>query len=222
MEYERQRSGLIKALREQNVSERTLAAMKKVPRHLFVPSVHTSSAYVDSPLPIGHAQTISAPHMVAMMCDLLELEKGQKILEIGSGSGYNAAVMAEIIGQKGQIYSIERIEKLADFARENLEKAGYSNVEVILSDGSLGLPEHAPYDRISVTASAPDTPTPLIEQLKPGGIMVLPEGESYQRLFIIRKSPDGEVTKQDIGGVIFVPLIGQHGFNLYDSHRGQR
>ncbi|MEZ5335738.1 MAG: protein-L-isoaspartate O-methyltransferase [Methanolobus sp.] len=222
MEYERERSSLIKSLGEQGVSEKTLKAMKKVPRHLFVPSIHTSHAYVDSPLPIGHAQTISAPHMVAMMCDLLELEEGLKILEIGSGSGYNAAVMAEIIGSKGHIYSIERIDKLAAFARENLEKAGYPNVEVILADGSLGLPGHAPYDRISVTASAPDTPLPLIEQLKPGGIMVLPEGEGYQCLYIIRKSLDGEVSKKNCGGVVFVPLIGHHGFNFYDSHRGKR
>lgn len=222
MEYERERTILIRSLEEKGVSEITLKAMKKVPRHLFVPSIHTSSAYVDSPLPIGHAQTISAPHMVAMMCDLLELEEGQTILEIGSGSGYNAAVMAEIIGKKGHIYSIERLDRLAEFARENLQKAGYSNVEVILGDGSLGLPENAPYDRISVTASAPDTPTPLIEQLKPGGIMVLPEGEGYQRLYMIRKSLDGEVTKQDWGGVIFVPLVGHHGFNPYDNRRGKK
>jgi len=222
MEYERERAILVRALAEKGISERTLSAMKKVPRHLFVPSIHKSRAYVDSPQPIGHAQTISAPHMVAMMCDLLELEEGQKILEIGAGSGYNAAVMAEIIGKKGKIYSIERIEKLAVFAQKNLEEAGYSNVEVILADGSLGLPEHAPYDRISVTASAPDTPKPLIEQLNPGGIMVLPEGEGYQRLYIIRKSLDGEITKQDWGGVIFVPLVGHHGFNLYDNRRGKK
>ncbi|WMW21615.1 protein-L-isoaspartate O-methyltransferase [Methanolobus mangrovi] len=222
MEYERKRALLVKSLKEQNISDKTLSAMMKVPRHLFVPSVHMSQAYVDSPLPIGHAQTISAPHMVAMMCDLLELQEGQKVLEIGAGSGYNAAVMAEIIGQKGKIYSIERLEKLAVFAWENLERAGYSNVEVILGDGSLGYPDHAPYDRICVTASAPDTPKPLIEQLKPGGIMVLPEGEGYQRLYIIRKSMDGEVTKQDWGGVIFVPLIGHHGFKIYNSRRGQK
>lgn len=221
MEYKRERSDLINSLKHQGISEKTLAAMKKVPRHLFVPSVNMPQAYVDSPLPIGDAQTISAPHMVAIMCDLLELEPGQKILEIGTGSGYNAAVMAEITGSKGHIYSVERIEKLADFARQNLKKAGYPDVKVIQGDGSLGLTEHAPYDRIAVTASAPDTPAPLIEQLKPGGIMVLPEGDSYQHLYIIRKFPDGRVSKQDRGGVIFVPLIGQHGFNLYNSHRGK-
>ena len=222
MEYERKRALLVKSLKEQRISDKTLNAMRKVPRHLFVPPVHRSQAYDDNPLPIGRAQTISAPHMVAMMCDLLDLQEGHKILEIGSGSGYNAAVMAEIIGKKGKIYSIERLEPLANFARENLKNTGYSNVEVILSDGSLGYPEQAPYDRISVTASAPETPKPLLEQLKPGGIMVLPEGEGYQRLYIIRKSMDGKITKQDWGGVIFVPLIGQHGFKIYDSHRGDK
>ncbi|WP_094227494.1 protein-L-isoaspartate O-methyltransferase [Methanolobus psychrotolerans] len=219
MEYERERSHLVKSLKEQGISERTLKAMKKVQRHLFVPSIHTSRAYVDSPLPIGHAQTISAPHMVAIMCDLLDLQDGQRILEIGTGSGYNAAVMAEIIGKKGHIYSIERLEPLANFARRNLEKTGYSNVEVILADGSGGYPEHGPYDRICVTASAPETPKPLLEQLKPGGIMILPEGEAFQNLFIVRKSMSGEITKENRGGVIFVPLVGDYGFNMFTGHR---
>lgn len=218
MEYERERSNLVRSLRERRISERTLRAIAKVPRHLFVPSIHRSHAYVDSPLSIGYAQTISAPHMVAMMCDLLELQEGQEILEIGTGSGYNAAVMAEIVGRKGKIYSIERIEKLAISAREKLEKAGYSNVEVILDDGSLGHAEHAPYDRICVTASAPDTPKPLVEQLKRGGIMVLPEGETYQNLYVIRKSMDGEITKENRGGVVFVPLVGDHGFNTFTGN----
>ncbi len=219
MEHERERSLLIRSLREQGVSERTIKAMRKVPRHMFVPSVQTKHAYVDTPLPIGYAQTISAPHMVAMMCDLLELEEGIRILEIGAGSGYNAAIMAEIIGKEGQIYTIERVEKLAIFAKENLKNAGYSNVEVIHGDGSLGYPEHAPYDRICVTASAPDTPRPLIEQLKPGGTMILPEGETWQRLYVVRKSMDGNITKEDMGGVIFVPLVGDHGFNMFTSHK---
>ncbi|WP_407355065.1 protein-L-isoaspartate O-methyltransferase [Methanolobus sp. WCC5] len=219
MEYERERSNLVRTLRERRISERTLKAISKVPRHLFVPSIHISHAYVDSPLSIGYAQTISAPHMVAIMCDLLELQEGHEVLEIGTGSGYNAAVMAEIIGKKGRIYSMERIEKLAKSASESLEKAGYSNVDVILGDGSLGYPEHAPYDRICVTASAPDTPKPLVEQLKKGGIMVLPEGDTYQNLYVIRKSMDGEITKENRGGVVFVPLVGDHGFNAFTGNR---
>ena len=214
MEYERERKKLVNALREYRISEKTLNAMNKVPRHLFVPSVQIANAYVDHPLPIGYAQTISAPHMVAMMCDLLELHEGLTILEIGAGSGYNAAVMAEIMGTKGKIYSIERLEKLSVFAQDNLKKAGYSNVEIICADGSLGLPEHAPYDRICVTASAPCTPLPLVEQLKPGGIMVIPEGKAYQRLYRIKKDMEGNITKEDCGGVIFVPLVGNHGFNM--------
>ncbi|MDK2938905.1 MAG: protein-L-isoaspartate(D-aspartate) O-methyltransferase [Methanolobus sp.] len=219
MEYERERKKLVNSLREYNISEKTLKAMKKVPRHLFVPSIQIANAYVDHPLPIGYAQTISAPHMVAMMCDLLDLQEGLKILEIGAGSGYNAAVMAEIIGSKGEIYSIERLEKLSVFARGNLKKAGYTNVEIICTDGSLGLPEHAPYDRICVTASAPCTPLPLIEQLKPGGIMAIPEGKRYQRLYRIKKDMDGNITKEDHGGVIFVPLVGDHGFNMLCGDR---
>ncbi|MBP1909689.1 protein-L-isoaspartate O-methyltransferase [Methanolobus bombayensis] len=215
MEYERERKKLVNALREYNISERTLNAIKKVPRHLFVPSVQIANAYVDHPLPIGYAQTISAPHMVAMMCDLLDLQEGQKILEVGAGSGYNAAVMSEIIGTKGRIYSIERLEKLSVFAQENVKKAGYSNVEIINADGSLGYPEHAPYDRICVTASAPCTPQPLVEQLKPEGTMILPEGKRYQRLYIIKKDIEGNITKEDRGGVIFVPLVGDHGFNMF-------
>ncbi len=219
MEYERERTNLVKSLRERRISERTLDAIWRVPRHLFVPSVHASNAYIDKPLNIGHAQTISAPHMVAMMCDLLELCEGQNILEIGAGSGYNAAVMAEIVGKTGNIYSIERIEKLADFAREKLIRAGYSNVEVILGDGSIGYPQQAPYDRICVTASAPETPKPLLEQLKNGGIMVLPEGETYQDLYLIKKSMDGKITKKNVCGVIFVPLLGEHGFNVFMGNR---
>ncbi|MDK2824937.1 protein-L-isoaspartate(D-aspartate) O-methyltransferase [Methanolobus vulcani] len=219
MEYERERKKLVNSLRKYNISERTLKAMNKVPRHLFVPSIQIANAYVDHPLPIGYAQTISAPHMVAMMCDLLDLHEGLKLLEIGAGSGYNAAVMAEIMGKKGEIYSIERLEKLAVFARDNLKKAGYSNVEIINGDGSLGLPEHAPYDRICVTASAPCTPVPLVEQLKPGGIMVIPEGKSYQRLYLIKKDMDGNIIKEDRGGVIFVPLVGNHGFNMLCGDR---
>jgi protein-L-isoaspartate(D-aspartate) O-methyltransferase len=214
MEYERERKRLVNSLKEYNISEKTLKAMNKVPRHLFVPSIQIAEAYVDHPLPIGYAQTISAPHMVAMMCDLLDLHEGQTILEIGAGSGYNAAVMAEIMGKKGNIYSIERLEKLAVFAQDNLKNAGYSNVEILCADGSRGLPEHAPYDRICVTASAPCAPLPLIEQLKPGGIMVLPEGKRYQRLYLIKKDMEGNIIKEDRGGVIFVPLVGDHGFNM--------
>ncbi|MDW7732878.1 MAG: methyltransferase domain-containing protein, partial [Methanolobus sp.] len=136
MEYARQRAQLVNTLKGYGISDKVLDAMRRVPRHLFIPEVHRNSSYVDTPLIIGYAQTISAPHMVAIMCNLLELEKGLKVLEIGAGSGYNAAIMAELVGSKGRIFSVERLEPLARFARDNLERTGYKNVEVILADGT--------------------------------------------------------------------------------------
>ncbi|WP_406660451.1 protein-L-isoaspartate O-methyltransferase [Methanolobus sp. ZRKC3] len=214
VEYEEERALLIESLKRHGISERVLSAMREVPRHLFVPENRRNQAYVDSPLPIGHSQTISAPHMVAIMCDLLDLKEGQKVLEIGAGSGYNAAVMSRLVGNTGMVYSIERIEALADFAQNNLMNAGYNNVKIILDDGSLGYPQEAPFDRICVTASAPDTPQPLVDQLRSGGLMVIPEGDSYQQLFAIKKKADGTVTKEEWGGVIFVPMIGKYGFDV--------
>lgn len=214
MEYARQRARLVSSLKNYGISENVLDAMRKVPRHLFVPEVHRDSAYVDTPLCIGYAQTISAPHMVAIMCNLLELKKGYKVLEIGAGSGYNAAVMAELVGKEGKIYTVERIEQLVKFARANLDKAGYDNVEVILADGTLGYPQEAPYDRICVTASAPGTPRALVDQLKSGGLMAIPEGDIYQHLYLLKKQEDGGVVKRDWGGVTFVPLIGEDGFSF--------
>lgn len=212
MEYARQRTQLVRSLKNYGISDKVLDAMRRVPRHLFVPEVHRDRSYVDTPLAIGYAQTISAPHMVAIMCNLLELEKGLKVLEIGTGSGYNAAIMAELVGSKGRIYSVERLEQLVRFARDNLEKTGYKNVEVILADGTLGYPQEAPYDRICVTASAPCTPRALLEQLKTGGLMAIPEGDMYQHLYLLKKEDNGSIVKKDWGGVNFVPLIGKDGF----------
>jgi protein-L-isoaspartate(D-aspartate) O-methyltransferase len=164
------------------------------------------------PLDICHGQTISAPHMVAIMCELLELSEGHKVLEIGSGSGYNAAVMGELVGKSGHVYTVERIEPLMHFARENLKETGYNNVTVILEDGSMGYSGYAPYDRISVTCAAPHIPEPLLEQLKPGGIMVIPVGNYSQELIRIKKDGEGNIHKEKKGGVVFVPLIGKYGF----------
>lgn len=166
---------------------------------------------MDEPLPIGEGQTISAIHMVGIMAELLEVEEGMKILEIGAGSGYHAAVLAELVGDNGVIYSIERIPKLAEMARRNLERAGYKNVIVLVGDGSRGLPEEAPFDRISVTAAAPKIPEPLMEQLKDGGIMVIPVGRVFQELKVVRKRRN-DVIVETWGGVSFVPLVGEHGF----------
>lgn len=214
MEYARKRSQLVNSLRKTGVREEVLNAMQKVPRHLFIPEAHVDSAYVDTPLSIGHGQTISAPHMVALMCNLLELKEGLKVLEIGAGSGYNAAVMAELVGSQGKIYSLERIEPLFLFAQANLKRTGYPNVEVIHRDGSLGYEQEAPYDRICVTAAVPALPQVLVAQLKPGGLIVIPEGEAYQCLYLYRKGPDDSMEREDWGEVFFVPLIGEHGFRF--------
>jgi len=203
------RDQLLKSLAG-SVRDSVLSAMAAVPREVFVPEGLAGQAYDDTPLPIGCRQTISAPHMVAIMCDLLDLEAGMTVLEVGGGSGYHAAVMAVLVGPQGHIYSLERISELVSSARRNLEKAGISNVTVIEGDGSLGLPEHAPYDRISVAAAAPRVPQALQEQLKPGGRMVLPVGSDYQRLLVVTRK-NGFFVEEKMG-VIFVPLIGEQGY----------
>jgi protein-L-isoaspartate(D-aspartate) O-methyltransferase len=208
--FEEERKKMVEYLRVHNVSEKVLAAMKKVPRHLFLPEDTIDHAYEDRPYTIGYSQTISAPHMVAIMCDLLELREGLTVLEIGTGSGYHAAVIAELIGD-GHVYTVERIKRLAEFARENLREAGYSNVTIIVGDGTLGLPDHAPYDCISVTCAAPSSSSPLTDQLKVGGRMIIPVGKTFQDLYLIKKK-DG-LQKEKKMGVIFVPLIGKYGFH---------
>jgi protein-L-isoaspartate(D-aspartate) O-methyltransferase len=193
------------------LEDKVREAMLRVPRHKFVPKYEQKEAYIDSPLDIGHGQTISAPHMVAIMCELLELSEGHKVLEVGAGSGYNAAVMGELVGINGHVYTVERIESLANFARENLRKTGYKNVTVVLEDGSMGYSLCAPYDRIAVTCAAPYIPEPLLEQLKPGGIMVIPVGNYFQELIRVKKDSKGNIHTESKGGVAFVPLIGKHG-----------
>lgn len=209
MEFEAQRDGLIEELRLLGISERVLDAMRRVPRHLFVPESEWKYAYADYPLPIGWGQTISAPHMVAIMCDLLDIRDGMKTLEIGAGSGYHAAVMAMLAGS-GHVYAVEVIEGLAEFARRNLKKAGITNVTVVSGDGSLGLPEYAPYDRINVACAAPDILDTLTDQLKSGGKLVIPVGRYFQELYLVTKV-DG-LKKEAKGGVVFVPLVGKKGF----------
>jgi protein-L-isoaspartate(D-aspartate) O-methyltransferase len=196
-------------------SKRVEEALLKVPRHLFVPPDVRSQAYRDTPLPIGDGQTISAPHMVAVMAEALELSEGHRVLEIGAGSGYNAAVMAELVGPSGKVITLERHPSLAEKASRVLLEAGYSNVQVVVGDGSLGYPEEAPYDRISVTCGAPRVPEPLAEQLRDGGIMLIPVGGlEYQSLLRFRKL-GGRMLSEDLGSVVFVPLIGEKG------HRSQ-
>ncbi|MDH4123001.1 MAG: protein-L-isoaspartate O-methyltransferase [Thermoplasmata archaeon] len=188
-------------------------AMMKIPRENFVPRDLLTEAYIDTPLPIGKGQTISAPHMVAIMLEELMLEQGQKVLEIGAGSGYHAALTAELVSPGGFVYTIERIPELVGFARANIEKAGYGNcVEVIEGDGSKGYPENSPYDRIFVACGAPDLPKPLISQLAEDGVMLVPVGGRYFQDLIRARKKKGKLLTENRGGCVFVPLIGEYGY----------
>ena len=188
-----------------------LAAMEAVPRHLFVPPAQRTAAYEDHPLPIGLGQTISQPYIVAVMTELLGSRPGDRVLEIGAGSGYQAAVLASIVSL---VISIERIPDVAGLARSNLATVGVSNVRVVLGDGTLGLPEDAPFDGVIVTAATPEIPPPLIEQLANGGVLVAPVGgRGVQELVRIKKTRDG-IDRTGHGGVCFVPLIGEFGWSV--------
>ena len=188
--------------------ERVMAVMARVPRHEFVPADQVASAYRNRPLPIGHGQTISQPYIVALMTDLARVEPGHKVLEIGTGSGYQAAVMAHLARE---VYTIEIIEPLGRQAGQRLQALGYANVRVRLGDGYHGWEEHAPYDAILVTAAASHVPPPLIRQLKAGGRMVIPVGASFmvQQLMLVEKNLDGSISTRQILPVNFVPLTGQ-------------
>jgi protein-L-isoaspartate(D-aspartate) O-methyltransferase len=192
------------------INERVIDAMAAVPRELFVPPPLRARAYDDIPLPIGYGQTISAPHMVAIMCDLLDLREGLKVLDIGGGSGYHAAVIARLVGPQGHVYSIERRPELMDQAKRSLQEAGITNVTIKMGDGSIGLLEHAPYDRINVAATAPSVPEPLKMQLRPGGKMVIPIGTGIQDLVLVTRKNGFAI--EDKLPVAFVPLIGKYGF----------
>ncbi|MHA1274357.1 MAG: protein-L-isoaspartate O-methyltransferase [Promethearchaeota archaeon] len=223
MSFKEKRKKLVEKLKKRNIlsKQEVIEAMLKVPRHKFIPAKAIHSAYIDSPLSIGSGQTISAPHMNAMMCEYLELKEGDKVLEIGTGSGYHAALCAEIVAPEGSqnpghVFTIERIEKLAEKAKKALEETGYKNrVTVILGDGTLGYLKEAPYDKILVTAASPEkVPPPLKEQLNEGGILCIPAGSrSYgQNLYVVYKK-GGKYKQKHITGVRFVPLIGKYGFD---------
>jgi protein-L-isoaspartate(D-aspartate) O-methyltransferase len=185
-------------------STRVLDAMRKVPRHLFVPMALERRAYDDSPLPIGSGQTISQPYIVGSMTDLLAVSPGIKVLEIGTGSGYQAAILAET---GARVWSIEIVPGLAAQARVLLERLGYRQVTLRTGDGYAGWMEEAPFDRIIVTAAPPEIPDALVEQLKPGGRMVVPVGREYQELVVIEKAMDGRVRKRVEYPVMFVPMV---------------
>jgi protein-L-isoaspartate(D-aspartate) O-methyltransferase len=214
---------LVRKLIRDNVlhSKRIINAMKNVPRMLFLPERSIEYSTIDAPLPIGHGQTASAPHMVAIMNEALQLETGHHVLEVGAGCGWHAATIGEIVApidaprsDRGHIYTVEIVQDLAKIARENIMRNGLGDrVTVIHGDGSLGYAERSPYDRILVTAAAPDIPPPLVNQLKIGGLLVIPIGSihMFQTLIRITKDADGNLTKENLGGVAFVPLTGSFG-----------
>lgn len=187
---------------------RVLEAMETVPRHEFVPDDHLSMAYSDGPLPIGYGQTISQPYIVAVMTELLELDPEDRVLEIGTGSGYQAAILAELVDE---VYTMEIIPELAELARERLDRLGYGGIHSVNADGYYGWEEYAPYDAIIVTAAPDHIPQSLVEQLKDGGCMVIPVGPVgwYQTLWLITNE-GGETEYHNKGGVQFVPLTGEH------------
>jgi protein-L-isoaspartate(D-aspartate) O-methyltransferase len=189
--------------------ENVLEAMAQVPRELFVPEPERVRAYADAALPIGHGQTISQPYMVARIAEALALRQGELVLDVGTGSGYQAAVLAEL---GARVVTIERIPELAERARENLAAAGYGDVEVRVGDGTLGVPERAPFDAIAVAAAAPGFPQTLYDQLRPRGRLVVPVGgQRAQRLEVIVRSPEGPAVVHSVP-CRFVPLVGEEGF----------
>lgn len=196
-------------LDKEALDPRVMAAIARVPRHEFVPAEQRPHAYANRPLPIGHGQTISQPYIVALMSDLIKPQADDVVLELGTGSGYQAAMLAELTGQ---VYSIEIIEALGSQAAARLSRLGYDNVTTRIGDGYYGWEEHAPFDAIVVTAAASHVPPPLVAQLKPGGRMVIPVGSRFltQQLVLIEKDPGGQLITRQILPVKFVPLTGEH------------
>ncbi|HOX54219.1 MAG TPA: protein-L-isoaspartate(D-aspartate) O-methyltransferase [Candidatus Omnitrophota bacterium] len=190
--------------------KRVLDAFLKVERHRFVGEEAQSSAYADYPLPIGANQTISQPYMVALMTQLLDLKGTEKVLEIGTGSGYQAAILAELAKT---VYSIERISSLADKAQKVLNELGYKNINIKVDDGTLGWQEISPFDAIIVTAASPEIPQTLVKQLTEGGKLVLPVGGTFGQMLVLVKKQKGKIDTKEICGCVFVPLIGKYGYN---------
>ncbi|WP_434149871.1 protein-L-isoaspartate(D-aspartate) O-methyltransferase [Methylocaldum gracile subsp. desertum] len=219
-EYAAKRQALIDEIRSETrwvsseigkteLDAQVLAAMGKVPRHEFVSEDLRSIAYANRPLPIGYGQTISQPFIVALMTDLLRVKPDDTVLEIGTGSGYQAAVLAELAER---VYSIEIVPELTQMATERLKRLGYAKVEIKTGDGYYGWPEHAPFDAIIVTAAPTQIPPPLVQQLKPGGRMIIPVGGQFllQYLVLVEKSEQGKISTRQIVPVQFVPLTGAH------------
>lgn len=209
-ERENDRHEMVKqGIEQQGVTDPdVLEAMRNVPRHLFVPRPYREHAYLNRPLPIGHDQTISQPYIVAYMTEMLDIEAGEKVLEIGTGSGYQAAVLSELTPH---VYTIEIVKPLGEQARERFEELGYNTIETKIGDGYKGWPEYAPFDAIILTAAPEEIPDPLIEQLRPGGVLVGPVGSTDEAQFLTRvtKSEDGEIESRRETLVRFVPMTGE-------------
>ncbi|SDR26160.1 protein-L-isoaspartate(D-aspartate) O-methyltransferase [Natronobacterium texcoconense] len=206
-DYETARKRMVGTVASRVDDDRVLEALESVPRHEFVPSDRRGDAYADRPLPIGEGQTISAPHMVAIMADRLALEAGESVLEIGTGCGYHAAVTAELVGA-AHVYSVEYGEELAEDARKRLEETGYGEVSVRVGDGRKGWAEHAPYDAAYFTCATAELPDPVVEQVRPGGRILAPIGSGFQTLVKATKRADGSLERTEHGGVRFVRMRG--------------
>jgi len=214
MAYETERSAMAAGqLIPRGITDgRVLEAFRSVPRHEFIPKELAVEAYADYPLPIGEGQTISQPYMVALMTEALKLKGAERVLEIGTGSGYQAAILAELAKE---VYSVERFEILAESARETLGRLGYKNINVKTGDGTLGWAEHAPYDGIIVTAAAPNVPDSLIKQLNENGRLVIPVGSRFSQALTIAEKKKGNINFTEAGGCVFVPLIGKEGWKEF-------
>lgn len=211
IDYEKLRKRMVEEqLIPRGITHRdVLDVFYRVPRHEFVPSELKDASYADHPLPIGDGQTISQPYMVALMTECLKLTHKERVLEIGTGSGYQAAILA---GLAKEVYSIERFSSLADRAKDTLRRLGYDNIEIKIGDGSLGWEEHSPYDGIIVTCAAPDIPDSYIKQLKNGGRIVIPIGSIYSQVLTVVEKKDNTIYKNEICGCVFVPLVGIEGW----------
>lgn len=213
MDWALERKNLVKELKLEGIKdEKVLAAIAKTPRHLFVPEREIRDAYRNIALPVGYGQTISQPYTIAVMLQALELKKGDKVLEVGTASGYNASLIAEIVGKKGKVFTTEIVPELAKFANDNLKKNNIKNVKVVQTDGSQGYEKEAPYDAIIVTAASPRIPQPLSDQIKDKRIMVMPVGSLYEQEMLKIRKVGKEFEIKKLGFFIFVPLKGEYGW----------
>jgi protein-L-isoaspartate(D-aspartate) O-methyltransferase len=212
MDYQQARGRMVERqiARRGITSPRVLEAFRSVPRHLFVPENRREFAYSDGPLPIGKGQTISQPYIVAYMTDALDLQGDERVLEVGTGSGYQAAILGELAGE---VYTVERHEELAETASQRLQDMGYENIHVIQGDGTNGLPEYAPFQGVIVTAAAPEVPRPLLDQLDEGGRLIMPVGSRGGQMLKLYRRQEGEISTKTLSPVAFVPLIGKHGYS---------